>query len=383
LQTSGHSYFSLKDSTAVISAALFKGVASKIRFPIKDGLAVIVSGEISVYPPKGGYQIIVKDIQLKGQGSLQEQFEKLKQKLALEGLFDIERKKPLPRFPETVAIVTSPTGAAIRDFIHVLKRRCPRIRLQVYGVKVQGAGAAEEIVRAMELINEAQEADVIVLARGGGSLEDLWCFNEEKVARAIAASDIPTISGVGNEIDFTISDFVSDLRAPTPSAAAELVSAADDDWKNTLETIDNRLTRYAKNLLSEIQWKLKRYQEHYVFREPQRILEKWMQRVDDLNDTLQKELVWFVQQRRNDFSLLAQRFQKFNLKEIILMKKRLLAEKEKQLKILSPQSALNRGFALVFDEKGGLVRTVKNALAQKNLKVRLSDGDVNVQTSKD
>ncbi|OGQ48327.1 MAG: exodeoxyribonuclease VII large subunit, partial [Deltaproteobacteria bacterium RIFCSPLOWO2_02_FULL_46_8] len=229
LSPSGHTYFILKDEKAVIKCALFKGHASKIRFQIKDGIGLICHGNVSVYEKGGDFNLIVDHCEPKGIGALQLAFEQLKEKLFKEGLFATERKKPLPFLPQKIGIITSPTGAAIRDILNILGRRYPSIEVLLSPVRVQGDGAAIEIAQAIAYMNTRDDINVIIIGRGGGSLEDLWTFNEEIVARAIFASKIPIISAVGHEIDFTISDFVADKRAPTPSAAAEIVIPKKDD----------------------------------------------------------------------------------------------------------------------------------------------------------
>jgi exodeoxyribonuclease VII large subunit len=241
-QSSGHCYFTLKDAGSQIPCALFKGAAARMSLQPGDGVKVVAHGEVSVYEPRGAYQLIARGLEPLGKGDLHQRFEELKRKLQGEGLFDESRKRAIPEFVERVGIITSPTGAAVRDVIHVLQRRCPRIALTVFGVKVQGDGAAEEVAEAIAEMGK-RDFDVLLVVRGGGSLEDLWSFNEEIVARAVTASPIPVISGVGHETDFTICDFVADLRAPTPSAAAEMVSRTDADWQEEVETLEDRLER--------------------------------------------------------------------------------------------------------------------------------------------
>ncbi|MBN1447205.1 MAG: exodeoxyribonuclease VII large subunit, partial [Bacteroidetes bacterium] len=221
--SSGHWYFTLKDTGAQLSAVMFRGNAMGTFFRPDNGMEVVCRGRITVYEPRGNYQIVVTDMQPKGEGALQVAFENLKRKLFAEGLFDEARKRPLPRYPSVVALVTSPTGAAVRDMISVMRRRNPSVQLLMIPVQVQGAGAAEQIAESLDMCNEYGEIDVIVTGRGGGSIEDLWAFNEEVVARAIARSGIPVVSAVGHEVDVTIADYVADLRAATPSVAGELV----------------------------------------------------------------------------------------------------------------------------------------------------------------
>lgn len=244
--SSGHIYFSLKDADAQVSCALFKGNAMRyMRNLPKHGEKIMARGRVSVYPPRGGYQLIVSEIQKSGKGDLHQQFLDLKEKLMAEGLFDPARKKPIPQIPKVIGIATSPTGAVIRDILNTLRRKYPHVKVLVILTAVQGPPAAESIVRSLQKLNQLPELDVIILARGGGSLEDLWCFNEEKVARAIAASRIPVISGVGHETDTTIADFVADLRASTPTAAAE---AAVPDAEGIEDWLDDAAEQMAKSL---------------------------------------------------------------------------------------------------------------------------------------
>ena len=246
--TSGHLYFTLKDSSAIISVVMWRSKVALQSFKIKNGMKVILQGSITVYEPRGNYQLDCNKIIPKGIGELQLRYEELKNKLLAEGLFDNERKKSLPEFPEKIGIVTSPTGAAIRDMINILSRRMPSVEIIIFPVKVQGDEAKNEIAEAIKILNEQNIVDLIIVGRGGGSLEDLWAFNEEIVARAISNSKIPIVSAVGHEIDFTIADFVSDLRAPTPSAAAELVVK---DKSELIETINNLLYN-CKNRLENL-----------------------------------------------------------------------------------------------------------------------------------
>ncbi len=228
---SGHLYFTLKDATATLAVVMFRNDAARIGFTLQDGLAVVVRGAVTVYEARGQYQLQAAEVRTRGLGSLQQRFEELKRRLDAEGLFALERKRELPVFPEKIGIVTSLQGAVLQDMLQILQRRAPGIRLFVRGVRVQGPGAAQEIAEAIGAFSAQQAVDLVVIARGGGSLEDLWAFNEEVVARAIGACVVPTISAVGHETDFTIADFVADLRAPTPSAAAELLTRDWNDWR--------------------------------------------------------------------------------------------------------------------------------------------------------
>ncbi|NJK91988.1 MAG: exodeoxyribonuclease VII large subunit [Blastochloris sp.] len=337
-QTSGHIYFTLKDAGAQIKAVFFRGeVLRGLKFEPKDGMGVVVHGQLTVYNVRGEYQLRVIRMLPEGKGTLQEQFEALKQKLLAEGLFEESRKKALPVFPRHIAVVTSPTGAALRDFLQILGRRCPRLFIQVFGVKVQGQGAEEEVATAVEILNQRAEVELIVVARGGGSIEDLWAFNEEVLARAIAASDIPVISAVGHETDFTIADFVADLRAPTPSAAAELLSLADEEWRDRLLELQRRLSRETRSLLEVHRSKIQRWKTHYVFQEPLRLVERWFQRTDELRERLQRVLLMRRMQALERMVYLRQRWQgvdpKRKMKELRLH----LKARENQLRLLSPE----------------------------------------------
>jgi exodeoxyribonuclease VII large subunit len=381
-QASGHCYFTLKDAGAQLRAVMFRGSSGKLPFEPQDGIAVVASGEISVYAARGEYQIVVRSLRPKGKGSLQEQFEALKRKLAAEGLFDPERKRPLPEFPERIAIVTSPTGAALRDFLQILGRRSPRLRVQVYGAKVQGQGAAEEVAAAIKEINLRDDVDVIVVARGGGSLEDLWAFNEEPLARAIAASQIPIISGVGHEIDFTIADFVADLRAPTPSAAAELVSRADAEWREELAGQTQRLTREVQARLGDFRWRWKQVAGHYAFREPKRIVEQWYQRLDESEGRLRRGIQIAFDRKKEESKTLQARWSRVDPRDRVRMLRQNLEHRRAQLRLLSPQAVLERGYAIVFTPEKQVVRSIKTAQKEDELMVRLSDGELKIRPEK-
>lgn len=249
LHSSGHIYLTLKDEGSVLKAVMFRGAASTLRFKPGDGTKVLARGRISVYEAGGQYQLYIEEMEAEGMGDLYKKFEELKRKLGEEGLFDEDRKKPIPRFPETIGIVTSPTGAAIRDMINVLRRRCPMVKVIIYPCLVQGESAAESIAAGIKYFNEKKPVDVIIAGRGGGSIEDLWAFNEEVTARAVALSHIPVISAVGHEVDFTICDFVSDLRAPTPSAAAELAVPDMLELSKIVDSTRGRMATLLKNKL--------------------------------------------------------------------------------------------------------------------------------------
>lgn len=282
--TSGHWYFSLKDSKAQISAVMFRGFNQTVKFRPHDGMEVIVRGKVTVYEPRGNYQIFCELMEPLGAGAMQLAFEQLKLKLEREGLFAPERKRPLPLFPQHVAVITSPTGAAIRDILKVLHRRFKGLRVTLIPAVVQGQQAAESICAALEAANRLTDVDVLIVGRGGGSLEDLWCFNEETVVRAIAASRRPTISAVGHEIDFTIADFVADVRAPTPSAAAEMVVKSADELTERLELTLNQLTQASNFRLETWNHRVLNLRRHLV--DPKRRLQDLAQRCDELHSRL-------------------------------------------------------------------------------------------------
>ena len=378
-QSSGHYYFTLKDEGSQIPCALFKGSALRLGVQPQDGAKVVAEGEVSVYAPRGAYQLIVRNLQPAGKGDLHLRFEDLKRKLEAEGLFSAERKREIPDFVERVALVTSPTGAAVRDAIHVLQRRCPRVQLAVFGVKVQGEGAAEEVAEAIEEIGRRKMADVVLVVRGGGSLEDLWAFNEEVVARAVVASPIPVISGVGHETDFTICDFVADVRAPTPSAAAEVVSRPDEDWREEVREWTERFHEATLQFLEEKKRRVGDLAGSYVFREPGKMVEMSSQRVDELALQLSRGLEsgWRYRKQAAEGLLLRwaafrpeQRLREFSLRVRAAMDR---------LRAMGPEETLKRGYALVQSPEGKLIRKVEPALRQGDLVVRFADGKVEVK----
>lgn len=378
-QSSGHFYFTLKDEGSQIPCALFKGSALRLGVQPKDGAKVVAEGEVSVYAPRGAYQLIVRNLEPVGKGDLQQRFEELKRKLQAEGLFALERKREIPEFVERVALVTSPTGAAVRDAIHVLQRRCPRMQLTVFGVKVQGEGAAEEVAEALGEVNRRKMAEVVLVIRGGGSLEDLWAFNEEVVARAVGASSIPVISGVGHETDFTICDFVADVRAPTPSAAAEVVSRPDEDWREEVRSWEERLREAAEQFLEEQGRRLGDLAGSYVFREPEKMIEMSSQRVDELAVQLGRGLEGGWRYRRQAAEGLLGRWlalrPEMRLREFSLRIRGALD----RLRAMGPEETLKRGYALVQSREGKLVRKVEAARKWGDLVVRFADGTVSVQ----
>ena len=377
-QSSGHYYFTLKDEGSQIPCALFKGSAGRLAVAPKDGAKVVAGGELSVYAPRGAYQLIVRSLEPVGKGDLHQRFEELKRKLQGEGLFEESRKRSIPEFVRRVGMITSPTGAAVRDAIHVLQRRCPRIGITVFGVKVQGEGAAEEVTDAIGEMGK-RDFDVLLVVRGGGSLEDLWAFNEEVVARAVAASPVPVISGVGHETDFTICDFVADLRAPTPSVAAEMVSRPDEDWGEEVRAWGDRLGEATVEFLQEKKRRVTDLAGSYVFREPRKMVEMSGQRVDELATQLLRGLESGWRYRKQYVEGLLGRWAALRperrFRELSL---RVQAAADR-LRAMGPEETLKRGYALIQTPDGKLIRKVKAARDQGDLVVRFVDGKVEVK----
>jgi exodeoxyribonuclease VII large subunit len=402
---SGHAYFNLKDEGATLSAVLFAGsragVAPATR--LADGQRVRAYGQITVFENRGQYQLIVRKIEAAGVGALMQRFEELKRKLQAEGLFDSARKRPLPRLPQRIGIVTSLTGAVIHDMLNVLGRRFPNLQVRLAPVKVQGAGAAEEIAEAVALFNRAcgpgsaWPADVLIVGRGGGSLEDLWAFNEEVVARAVAGSAIPVISAVGHEVDFSLCDFAADLRAPTPSAAAELVIAPKAEFEAEVTRHTRALRHALQQRVSELRGRLAAAQSSPCLRQPGVVTERLAQRVD----TLGMRLEHAVRQRAHEERQRAeQTFSRlFLLRErqlrqvearLALDGRRLVqacglqverlrtrvAGLERQVGLLSPLAVLERGYSLTRTAEGRLVRSVRDVAAGAALVTQVKDGRI-------
>jgi exodeoxyribonuclease VII large subunit len=423
---SGHMYFTLKDRDAQIRAVLFRGSQAGLRVQVRDGLKVRAFGQVTVYERSGDYQLIVRLLEDAGAGALQEQFEKLKQKLAAEGLFDQSRKKKLPLLPRHVAVVTSATGAAVRDILNVITRRFPDMHILIVPVHVQGPRAASEIEKAIRWLNGRGGIDVMIVGRGGGSLEDLWCFNEENVARAIADSQIPVISGVGHEIDFTISDFVADLRAPTPSAAAELLVGRREEFDDKLKELDEKLRQALSRRLLELRTRYMRLRHSYAFREPTNLLRGYMQRVDQLEMRAAGALVRAAQAQRNRlnelrarpaFHLPAARVQqgRSRLEQLQLrLPGTLVARCEArrnefvraqtalvhaagsardawrvrvrqagaQLRAMNPYAVLERGYSISYTQDGEIVRHAARVKRGERLVTRLADGTIESQVER-
>ncbi len=408
VQSSGHMYFTLKDASAQLSCVLFRGESVSQRSLLVDGQKVLLHGDLTVYEPRGQYQLVVRKFELQGQGALQMAFERLKQKLHAEGLFAPERKRPIPAFPQCVALVTSPTGAAIRDIIHVIRRRNPSLRLLLAPCRVQGEGAALEIAQAIQWCNQAAQTlpagpyfapELVLVTRGGGSIEDLWAFNEEVVARAIAASALPVVSAVGHEIDFTISDFVADLRAATPSAAAEIITEDAYHSRAIISQAPQRMIDLLHRRFQDDQDDFQALVRRLARTHPRRMLNEQWQRVDDLTESLRRasRLTWRDQYRswesltqrlarvrpmewlsaqRKRVEQLDQHLRERQAHHLDRLKDR-LAQAEHRLRLLSPQNILDRGFSITRDAvTGRVIRDAHETSPGQRLHTRLQKGDL-------
>ncbi len=393
---SGHLYFTLKDAGAQLRAVCFRNQARYLKFKPQDGISVIARGRLSVYEARGEYQLYVELLEPAGLGALQLAFEQLKAKLAAEGLFDPARRKPLPLLPHTIGVVTSPTGAVIRDILRVLRRRFPNLNVLLYPVKVQGEGAAAEIVRGIEHFNRHALADVLIVGRGGGSLEDLWAFNEESVARAIAASRLPVVSAVGHETDFTIADFVADLRAPTPSAAAELVVRRKQDLAGELRERARRMSQVMRLKLSEAREVLTALRMHRVFQTLAARIGERAQRVDDAMVEMLRLLRQKLSDARHAYLETSAGVERYDFRRLLGLKAAALAEREAKLqsefaRLLSarqarlgqvaavlaersPLTILGRGYSITRDAQGRIVRDAAQVALGEDVSIRLARG---------
>ncbi|MFA6321066.1 MAG: exodeoxyribonuclease VII large subunit [Candidatus Omnitrophota bacterium] len=312
LHSSGHMYFSLRDAGAVLKCAMFARSNAKLKFKPKDGMKVICFGKMSVYEARGDYQMIAEEIEPKGIGALQLQFQQLKEKLQKEGLFDQAHKVEIPFLPTRIGIVTSPTGAAIRDILNVTRRRFSNVEIIINPVKVQGEAAKDEIAKAIREFNKLKNIDVMIVGRGGGSLEDLWPFNEEVVARAIYESEIPVISAVGHEIDYTISDFVADFRAPTPSAAAELVIPRKEDLVGLITTATTRLNNALTGKVNRLAERLTAVKDSYILRQPLNLITQYEQMIDDFRKDINIRVDHLLKMKSENFNLVISKLEAFN-----------------------------------------------------------------------
>jgi exodeoxyribonuclease VII large subunit len=395
LHTSGHWYFTLKDAQAAVSGAMFARENAGVAFVPEEGMQVELYGRTSLYETSGRYQFIATQMELAGRGDLQKQFEALKNKLAAEGLFDEERKKPLPSLPQRIGVITSPTGAAVRDIIEVLVRRFPHLEILLAPVPVQGEGAAKRIAQAIEYLNEHEALDLLIVGRGGGSLEDLWAFNEERVAYAIAASALPIISAVGHEIDFTLADFAADVRAPTPSAAAELAVPEWHELEKQIYDQQRRVIAALRNLVQQYQIRFERVATHAVFREPAQAVRFNRQRLLQLKEQLIYRLVE-QRDRENERIARAKLQTRLFLERSIQQTQQRVDESElrikhsamqriqhwqnrvsrahRQLELLSPLAVLSRGYSITLNAEGVVVRSAGQVEAGEQITTRLVDG---------
>ena len=402
---SGHVYFTLKDATAQLQCVLYRYQASAARVHLREGMQVELAGKATVWEGRGSLQFVVTSVREAGTGSLQQQFEALKRKLEAEGLFSPARKRPLPKFPQSVGLITSATGAVIQDMRHRLEQRAPWIHTYLLPVQVQGKGAEHGIARAINRWSAPEEnglprVDYIIVARGGGSMEDLWCFNEEVVARAIAACSVPVISAIGHETDFTIADFVADLRAPTPTAAIELstpdAAALGSYFEQTQRQLRLRLTRALETARLRLQ-----LAEQSKLRRPQELLAPLSQRLDELEDDLKETCRLRLQALHNNLEICAAKLSPRTVlseiansrQHLTTQEKRLLSaasnaiqrkqaalkEREAALTAASPQNALNRGFALVRRSNGMLARNADELPSGTKLQIRLAQGEIDAQ----
>lgn len=380
---SGHVYFSLKDEKAQISCALFRSNTRGMSFKPENGMLVQARGRVSLFEARGNYQLIADSLVRSGEGLLRAKFELLKNNLASEGLFAESLKKPLPAYPLRIAVVTSPSGAALRDIMNVLKRRWPLAAVRVYGVPVQGVEAAPAIVEALSAVNQHNWAQVIITGRGGGSLEDLWPFNEESVARAIHASDIPVVSAVGHEIDFSISDFVADLRAPTPSAAAELISPDKMALQQNLIVLRNRLQQRTLHMLQQQSQKLDHLAHRLGQQHPGQRLAQHRKMLQQARHRLLLAGARIVPQRQQYLKDLGGRRLLQAGTRIVPERRRKLENLERTLNAVGPLPTLARGYAIITDaESGKAISSVKDAKPKQTVVTHLHDGEVHSTVSK-
>jgi exodeoxyribonuclease VII large subunit len=395
---SGHVYFTLKDGKAQVRCALFRQNAARVREALRDGLAVKVRGKVSLFEGRGDYQLILDSVEPAGDGALRLAFEALKEKLAAEGLFSNERKTALPAHPQRIGIISSPTGAVIRDIISVFRRRAPQVELTLIPTAVQGREATTQIVRALQLADR-HGFDALILARGGGSLEDLWCFNEEVVARAIDACQTPIVSAVGHETDVSISDFVADVRAPTPSAAAELLAPDNSDVLQRIDSLRRRLLLHMRNQLARAQLHLDGNTRR--LRHPGERLRQQAQRLDDLDMRLRRALQQQLQLQQQkiaraearlaaqhpgrQLTLLGQRLQSLGerlpraIHKHLSQRQQAFSAAVHGLQLVSPLATLGRGYSILLDQRGQAIRSAAQTQPGQKLKARLGDGELDVR----
>lgn len=353
---SGHLYFSLKDEKSVLKAVMFSGSAKRLKFRPADGMKVIVRGRVSVYEPSGQYQLYAEDIQPAGIGALSVAFEQLKNRLEQEGLFDPDHKRPLPRYPQRIGVITSPTGAAVRDILQIAARRWPVAEIVFSPVLVQGEDAPAQLIEAVKDMNRKRACDVIIIGRGGGSLEDLWAFNDEGLARAVYGSDIPVVSAVGHETDFTICDFAADLRAPTPSAAAELSTPDIREERRRILSLHNYFHEEARRTVEYLRQSLDLLLQDAPLREPEQLLDPWKRELDVLFGHAVGAMGEKLEREGRELSLLSGR-----------------------LDALSPLKVLSRGYSVVTDKKGNAVRSAAELAPGDQVTLRLAAGQARAE----
>lgn len=399
LQTSGHLYFSLKDAGAQISAVMFRGNAASLPRLPKEGDQVVAIGELSIYAPRGGYQIVIRELQFLGVGELLLKLHQLKETLAARGWFDPKYKKPLPKLPKRIGVVTSPTGAVIADILNVLTRRFKGFQVILNPVKVQGDGAAQEIAQAIYDFNKYELADVLIVGRGGGSIEDLWAFNEEVVAKAIFESKIPIISAVGHETDFTIADWVADIRAPTPSAAAEIAISEKANLLKFLSQVEALTTQRIGQQIAAHRQKLQMAKRHPLISSPQTILSQPMQQLDGMREDLEGAIRVQLEQKKSLLSSFAKqlvlmepsqqigqwrtRLKPFGerlekgFREQIRQKKERLARMEEHLRSIHPKNLMKKGYSILFSENdGSVILSAKDITPKQTIRALLHDGKI-------
>jgi exodeoxyribonuclease VII large subunit len=396
--SSGHWYFTLKDEGAMLRCASFRMQNRLIRFAPEDGLSVRAHGRLSLYESRGEYQLLVEFLEPVGIGALQLAFEQLKTRLAGEGLFDVERKRGLPVLPRSVGVVTSPTGAAVRDILRIIKRRNEAINVVIAPARVQGSGAAEEVAEAISLLNSRDDIEVIIVGRGGGSIEDLWCFNEECVARAIFNSRAPVVSAVGHETDFTIADFVADLRASTPSAAAEIVAMASDDISEQIARLESDMIDLLRYRLLEMRSRLRELETSRAFDDVESKVHILNQRVDAAAYSIESSIRGRIKLRRAAHERVALRLSDADIRRQLIAERgtlgllrarmesaaraRLDKESEKlsiaagKLDSLSPLAVLGRGYAVAFDSRGQIIKRAGDVRKSDRIRLRVAEGEI-------
>lgn len=397
----GHMYLTIKDNKSRVNAVMFAGYNRFMKFTPENGMNVLIRGEIGVYEPHGQYQLYIHQMEPDGLGALYLAYEELKKKLTTEGLFDDRLKKPLPTYPRSIAVLTSPTGAAVRDILTTIDRRYPSVQVTVFPVLVQGDNAKQSIVQAIQKVNELNDYDVMIVGRGGGSIEELWAFNEEVVARAIAASDVPIISAVGHETDFTISDFVSDYRAPTPTGAAEIAVPSQMEVAERIQNFRRRIQNAVDIRVNQAKEKLNQKQKSYAFRYPEQLMRQKEQELDRIYDQLQKVSLQFINETQTELKNLQKRLHqqhpekslKLASQELGQMTKRMNRAMQQESKskmqsyheliskltLLNPLETIKRGYAIPYSEQGNVVKSIQDIQPGDPLQVKVQDGVLDCQ----